>query len=74
MIGSLFKSCIVIGEYLTLTFNKEQFEELLNSVNFNPQCYEGKYRSRNHILLRAAEEVMPDMDLEDIEKTYTNII
>ena len=49
-------------------FNKEQ---LLNNVNYNPQCYEGRNRSRNHILLKAAEEVMPGIDLE---RTYTNII
>lgn len=55
-------------------FSKENFEELLNHVNHNPQCYEGRNRSRNHILLRAAEEVMIDMKLEDLERTYTNII
>ncbi|ASS96630.1 hypothetical protein [Peribacillus simplex] len=51
-------------------FNKEQYETLLSETNYNPQCYDGKYGSRNKILLEVAKKVMPDIDLEG---TYTNI-
>ena len=49
-------------------FNKTQFELLLKEANSNPQCYGGKYGSRNKILVETANSL-----LEDVEEHYKNL-
>ncbi|EEM56593.1 hypothetical protein bthur0007_55630 [Bacillus thuringiensis serovar monterrey BGSC 4AJ1] len=62
-----FNKCI---EPFYKDFNKEQFEVLLKEINSNPQCYNGRYSSRNKVLLGKAKELMPDID---VQIKYANI-
>jgi hypothetical protein len=50
-------------------FNKQQFEVLLEKANNNPQCYGGKYGSRNKILLEKAKSLFGD----GVEEKYSNL-
>lgn len=50
-------------------FNKEQMETLLSEANDNPQCYEGRYGSKNKILLESAMILLG----EDVEEKYKNL-
>jgi hypothetical protein len=50
-------------------FDKEQMERLLSEVNDNPQCYEGRYGSRNKVLLQNTKNLLGN----DVEDKYKNL-
>ena len=61
-----FDSCI---RPFYANFNKETMKLLLSNVNDNPQCYEGRYGSRNKVILEAAKALLGS----DVEEEYKKL-